>query len=419
MDKKSIVIFVIIICGFMFRLWFQSLVPQPHVYDQTAYERFAGMINDKFLAVYPLRSYGLPMIYAPLFRIFGSRQDVWILGNAFMDTLTLILVYLIAGKIFRDRLITYSATIIYAFNIFSSGYVGVMLTEIPAILFVTLFAYLIISDNHKSSVARGVAIGITAGFLPQIRPTYLYWSGAVFVYFLYSLLRYNRFSRNAIRIAVFSITALSMPFLYSSAANYRNYGTPTAISIDNIMVRELYTSLFVTRSLPTGEDQSYWQWPNEVVQAWMDYEIPGTARDRENRKIRYAEAALKIIRYDPRSFVVSRLQKAWFVWEKHYVFPYRLGWTAAGHIVITVYIVNLLYLSAAVSGLILWRRSNRTNYGRRFYWLTLSLVAYITLVHTVSTAEERYTLPAYALLAVWAGYGSTMLLKKIGLRFRK
>src|SRR3990167_9157167 len=88
--------------GFIFRLWFIYLVPQPFVFDQVVYEYIASSIQTHLLYVDRFRTYGYPFIMA-IVGLMGKSALIWKMFQVCLDTAVAILIYLTGKKIFGGK----------------------------------------------------------------------------------------------------------------------------------------------------------------------------------------------------------------------------------------------------------------------------------------------------------------------------
>lgn len=403
---------LLLLAGSVFKFWFARLNPQPFVYDQWQYFNYAvQMIANGFHAD-PSRLYGFPFLIIPLVRFFGDAQIPFTIFNTVMDTVTGLLVFLIARRTIGGRT-PWIALVLYMFNPFTAGYVGVLLTEIPAIFFVTLLGYLtVLASKSKQAIVFPVT-GLVAGFLPQIRPGYSYFSGMVLVYLCFLIVRRLKPVRVKAVALAGSIMLFILPFSYNVAANMKIYRQFSVQSVDDAFWREAYLSIVVGKALPTG-DGRLWQWPTEAHNVWIEYSSPTTPTGRREMSAKYKNIVLGIFRKDPAGFVLSHIIRMKNAWEKNYVYPY---WVVPEKPFVAItYWGNIVLLGLGLGGLIIGMSEIRKKDTLRTLLLySAMLILYMNFTHIFTTGEERFTLPAYPLIILWTGYA---LGKIYDLRFR-
>lgn len=392
MKKEQCVLIMGFIVGIVFRLWFINVSPQPFQFDQYEYFSFAIQMLNRGLFASSARLYGYPLFQAILYKIFSpySIQPI-IVFQAVIDGLTALLIYQWAKVLFRKRSVPWIAFVLYVFNPYTSAYVGVVLSEITGVFFTALFLYLFTLFLLKKKSSIFLLFSLVAGFLPQIRPAFLYFTVGLF---LISLYRYRKK-----RVAVIGILLFILPFLYVLWGNVVYFKEWKLTNVDRIPPRELFISIMVPDRAPYHAKSGYDVYPPEVMQLYEEYSvIPTNQKERAAMGNRYFAKSMEIIKEDPWLFIRQRLGKMFFVWEKHFLFYYQEIPNVVRDKL--VYWGNLAFLVLGIAGLVIW--STRKNmllpavYG--------SFIAYISIVHCVSLAEERYSLPGYPLLLLFAAY---------------
>jgi predicted MFS family arabinose efflux permease len=124
---------------------------------------------------------------------------------------------------------------------------------------------------------------------------------------------------------------------------------------------------------------------------------------------------INIFREDPKKFIVNHFYKLFYVWEKHFLFTYKIG-PDSPMIRFSVYWGNILLLFSGLAGIISawWQSMRKTNRQlKNMIMLSVILLSYISVAHVFSTSEERFSLPAYPIVAVFAGYAWSVLTERI------
>src|SRR3990167_9969978 len=108
---KKYLIFFFLLSGLIYRIWFFLHFPQPVVYDQTEYLRYAAGLRQDIWYSETARLYGYPLILNAVFFLSGySFQNVFVF-QAILDTLTAFLIFRLAQYIF-DRKTAFLAMIL-------------------------------------------------------------------------------------------------------------------------------------------------------------------------------------------------------------------------------------------------------------------------------------------------------------------
>lgn len=405
---------VFFILGVWFRLWLSQLVPQPFIGDQYDYNRFAEGIRENGLFALSSRLYGYPLIVATIYTLFGGSFEAVYFIQAILDTATAFIIFSIGKKIFPQKSAANIAFFLYLFNPFSSAFVGMILTEVTAIFLLSALLYIFLLFFKKKKAILLFLIAFLLGYLPQVRPPFLFFTLGMI--FLISFLVKKIFPGNKKTAAVSCLCFIlySLPFLYNIAGNWKYFGEATPLTVDNIFVRELYISLYVERSPFHAVSLS--MFPPQVRQIYA--ELTPLPKNRQERKMvaaKYLDLAVDYIRENPARFVISHLKKTWYVWEKHFIFYFVQPESKT--IDFLTYWGNILLLSQALLGFCLWYKKTLGQPSKLKYGFTAAfsvfLTLYISFLHAFSLSEERYSLPGYPLLFLFAGYGISIFLRHL------
>jgi hypothetical protein len=394
--------------GFAYRIFIALLVKQPVIYDQFEYINYAFKMLERPLFAEPARLYGYPLLIAPILKIFGINDPMpWIIIQSLIDIATAVLVYKIAANIFSGErwyiaLISY---ILYLFNPFTAAYVGVLLSEIPSIFMVTCIVYLAILFLQKRKIGYLLLIAFISGFLPQVRPSFVFFTAGIMLLSGFWIIQ----AKNKIGVIFTTLGLMAamyiLPFSYTLASNYVNYGEVMPLTVDRVFWREVYLSNFIGRGIPFAANPE-WDWPQEAYRVWWEYSMPTTKAGRVAMAAKYEKLSLMVISADIPKFVKLHLNKLWYVWEKHFIYPYYLGLDTP-LIRLLVYWSNVILLVSGWLGLGLYIKNSYQSVNKKrllIGWIVAILFMYISAVHVFSTSEERFSLPAYPLIAVFAGY---------------
>lgn len=387
--KYWLIIFFIL--GILFRLWFVNLVPQPFGGDQEEYHKVAldllGKHENAYTGAY--RLWGYPMLLALDYSIFGTADPFgWKVFQAAMDSLTGIIVFLIAYELFKNKKAAWIGFILYLFNPFIAAYVGVRLTEIVCIFLVTGVFYLVIKFIKTKAPVFLFLLAFLLGFLPFVRPGYLFFSLIVFVWLIRRVMREMRV------MGVVMMIIFILPFVYNMARNYRYFGQPALVTVDNLFVREFYISLYMNNYDNEANI------PIQINRIYREFSTAKNAPERRTMAQKYLELGVNDILSDPVKFMGNRIKKMWFVWEKHRLFAYE---NPVNPILNNaVYIINILLLVVAGAG---FGFAVKKMKDRWFLYMTLFLAVYISVLHAFTITAERFSLPAYPLVFLFAGYG--------------
>lgn len=398
-SRSTIFIGLFLLLGFLFRLWIAQLVPQPFVYDQDEYYGYALGILNKGLHADLYRLYGYPLIIAPLIYFFGVKSAVpWTVFHAVLDTITALLVYWIAKKVFQERRVAWIAFLLYLFNPFTAGYVGVLLSEVVTVFLVTVISVLLIRYFEKKSTSLLFVLTALLGFLPQVRPVFIVLSLVIAGALVWAAGKRLKKIQEKLSLGLMILSVFSLPFWYTITGNLVYYRQFSVVGVEPTFVRELYASLFIGRGMPFT-DTKWGDWPVEAQNAWGAFTSPKNAVGRAAVADQYLGKAIAIIKRDPVGFLGSRFAKMGYVWEKHFIYPYAMGKPSDEAKTLT-YWGNIVLLCFALIGMTAAFKRNK-----RQIAAVLLFFLYISVAHMVSTSEERFSLPAYPWVMVLAGFG--------------
>ncbi|MDO8451695.1 MAG: glycosyltransferase family 39 protein [bacterium] len=390
--------------GILFRLWFISLAPQPFGWDQYEYETYAGKMlgSPWFLASHSYRPYPYPLFLALLYRVFGfGNHGIVIAAQAIVDSATAVLLFLalrVAGK-------RQAATVVgflYALNPFTSGYVGVLLSEVLSAFFMALTLLLGVSAVARPSRFHATVFGVVVGLAAHTRSAAFAWA-VVPVFLAISLFPRQK----KIVLAVCVAVGLFIPTMYPLSVNVRDWHEISLSTVDSTFARELFNGAILRRLPPFT-----YSYPLDVQvmygEYYSEYDPGRTSRARKEMAKKYIDKAWIIIKTDPWDYIKVRFQKMWYVWQKENLFFYeepgferRKGFT---------YVLNLAVLSSAVFGIIISLAEKK---GKTSRWIMLTIIGtilYGTIAFSFTHAEYRLTIPLYPYIIVASGIAITRIL---------
>ncbi len=449
MKKYLIILFVL---GVIYRFWIANLVAQPFAFDQTEYHNFALQILDKGLVAWQARLYGYPLFLAVIYKIFGAGNFFAVsVVQSIVDSLTGVLIYLIGIKIFQSKKIAWVCYLLYLLNPFTSVYVVLTLSEVWGVFWVVLLTYLLVEFAASSGInfstppnrsrnslfcpyipsrsGSGVVckiysflaiinsrlphllgvISLLLGFLPQVRPAFLFYGIVVLAWLVIGVIREMREMK--ILRGMMMVILFTLPFTYNIIGNWIYFKQFSLTTVDNLLVREFYISLYVPGRSPFHAKTPD-VFPPEVQKIYSEYTpLPQNANERKAMADKYLNLGLQKVSENPLEFIITRLRKFWYVWEKHFLYYYT---QPENKIVdFLTYWGNNLLILLGLAGFVSWYRKNKKSHLVWFGWFVIFTIAYISLVHSFSLAEERYSLPGYPFIFLFAGYGVWILLKRV------
>lgn len=444
MKKYLIILFIL---GIIFRLWIANLVPQPFVFDQTEYHSFALQMLDKGLVSWQPRLYGYPLFLSLIYRLFGEGNFLAVfVVQSIVDTLTGLIIYLIAKKIFKNQIVAIFSFTLYLFNPFTSVYAVLTLSEVWGIFLMAVIIYLLIEfaevghdffphlpkslhfvpqNGTRGAQGGGRAqkawsprklflLAFLLGYLPQVRPAFLFYSltllGIIVIWIYKSYIQIpspGRSPSGHLPGVLIAILLFILPFTYNAMGNWVYFRQFSPMTVDNLFVREFYISLYVSGRSPF-QAATPDVFPPEVQKIYNEYTpVPQNTYARKAMAQKYFRLGLQKVAENPLDFIFSRIKKFWYVWEKHFIFYYTQPANAL--VDFLTYWGNNLLIFLAVFGFYFWFRKEAKEKMRWFGFFTIFTVFYISLIHSFSLTEERYSFPGYPLIFLFAGYGLRQL----------
>lgn len=408
---RSYRIIVLFILGLLVRLWLINLFPQPFVFDQLEYDRFARGILEKGVFAETARLYGYPLFLAIIYKFFGVGNLIAVtVFQSILDCISGLLIYLIGRKIFRNYKIALTCYLLYLINPFTSAFAGVVLSEVLATFLLTLGTFMLIVLFEKKESRVIYLSGLILGYLPQVRSSFLFYSLILVILVTISVARHKSFRRKAATLIIF-LALYFLPFTYNILGNWVYFRQISLTTVDNLFVRELYISLFVSgRSTihPKNNDA----YPKEIQALYAEYSSkPQNELERSAMAKKYLNLSIQEIMKDPRRFIISRIAKTWYVWEKRAIFLYNQP--GNNTVDFLTYWGNNLFLLGGIYGLNRWGKLKQA--GNIFEWRIIIIfsIIYISILHSFSATDERYSLPGYPLIFLFAGYGMWDIMYKV------
>ncbi len=401
MKKEYFVLIVGFIVAIVFRFWFISISPQFFGFDQFDYHTFALQMIKNGVYAESARLYGYPIFLAIMYKFIGfeNLQAIYVF-QAIADSMTAIIVYQWAKLLFNKKSVSWVAFVLYIFNPYTSAYVGMILSEVTGIFFTALLLYFFTLFWLKKKIIVFLIFSFVAGFLPQIRPAFLYF--AVGLFFISVYIWWKEIKLRYIGIALFIL-----PFLYVLLGNVMYFDEWKLTNVDRVFPRELFISIIVPNRLSDDVRQGRIAFPKEVTRLYKEYSVkPKNQKERTAMAHVYFAQSMEIIKKNPWQFIRERFGKMFFVWEKHFLFYYEESPNTLRDQM--VYWGNMILLMSGLSGLLVWFVKKRS----LLAVLYASFIIYISIIHSFSLAEERYSLPGYPLLFLFAGYTLDQLYRR-------
>jgi hypothetical protein len=391
-SEASVIIGVFIIAVF-FRFWFANRYPQPFIFDQTEYEMYAAKIylHPVMLASHSYRSYIYPLFMALVYKItgFGQRYIIYDIQIA-IDSIAAIIIYVITSRYLRLPHAALAAALSYALNPFSIGYVGVILSEIQTVYFVTATLLWLIIYLKNPTIFKGFLLGLHIGLAFATRNALLLWM-VVPIGMIIIRRIHIRFPKSFIALVV----GLFLTLIYPLYVNYRDFHEISITTVDNLYVLNFYIGTVLKNTT---------LWTNTIQTAYGEYysefHPERTSDYRKNIRKKYLNLAFSEIRRDPMGYLRYRLIAVWNAWQKdgflvyiassQFVKPYHKPFLVT---------INLLFLTLTFIGLFFGKVKRNENWQIIKFFIISSLII-LTVSLALTTGENRYTIPFYAICTI-------------------
>lgn len=401
--KRTYLLVFLFILGLVFRFWLINLVPQPFAHDQLQYHNYARGIVEKGLFAHTFRLYGYPMLIAPVYFLFGSdNATAWKIFQIIMDTSTAVLVFLMAKHLFINKRVAYISYLLYLFNPFTSAYAGVLLTEVASIFFTALMIYFFILFIKQRKLKYLVLLVFTMGYLTQVRSTFFFYTLLLLVAVIYILRHLQPAVGKWLQLSLLTIFIYFLPYIYTISGNAVIYKQFSLLTVDDFFIQNMYLSLYVDRWPYHPNENTLF--PRQVGQVFGEFSFGvKNAEERKALSKKYWDLSWTELTGKPVYYISRALTKCWYIWEKHTLFYYQ---ELSNQPVLTwLYWVNLASLFSGLAGFLSWILSKKMSFEQRIFGIfSISLIAYLTVIHIFSVSEERFSLPAYPLVFLFMGY---------------
>ncbi len=167
----KISVFILVILGFILRLFWIIKVPNLPISDyKTYYDIAVSIVRGETHPLFGYQGIGYPLLLAVFFYLFGST-DIFIakIINVILSTGTLVIIYMISKKLFKNNIAPTMVLLIVTLLPNYIAYNNVLGTETFFLFLFTTILLIFLSDfNSKIKFPLlGILIGLTALTKPQ------------------------------------------------------------------------------------------------------------------------------------------------------------------------------------------------------------------------------------------------------------
>ncbi|MDZ7330980.1 MAG: glycosyltransferase family 39 protein [candidate division KSB1 bacterium] len=390
---------VIFIFALIIRIFFILFWLQERLYwdDEFAYDRLATQLIEKHCyqneegKPTAFRPPAYPLFLALNYLLWGRHFWAARMFQAFIDCLTLVLVYLIAKRIFNPKTAVLSASI-YSFYPLLIYTASTFFPTTLSIFLLALFIYLLVSTRQQRSFWKLMFIGIIAGLSVLTVPTFLAFIFLALGWLYFDLREVDPRRFFPIGIMVIFMTFTMLPWLIR---NYCVFNQPFVLSTNSGYNFWMGNNTWATPT--TGNSIRY---PDYLAK-----ELTQAKSEVEQEKIFYQDA-LQYIKKNPGKFILLTFKKAVNLWQL-YPTPttgYKMMDRLSKLMSVLSYGPILLF---AIFGLIIsWR--DRKEYTLLFVLLFVSF----TISYAFFITKTRFRLPLDPYLIMLASFAIAELGRK-------
>lgn len=394
--KKHFVI--LLIAGFIFRLFLASHAYDTLIFDALGYSDFAkDFLSGKLVIDCCAKNVGYSLFLALVYGIFGI-ENVWAVRivHILLDLGSSALLYGISKKVFNES-VANIVFVLYLFNPFTAAFTGLVLAETVTIFYLTLIAFVLTRPSLPRSAWLWFSLGLLFGLLLFTRHSFYY---VIFVYlFLLSFLLFTRMKQRL----QFLLIVFSGFFLVSSYSLYGYYTTFRKITLVppyNLKYEIIYMNYYLWH-YPEVEFKGIHPMYQEVVQGY--WETPFEKKAEHSQK--YKKLFLERLPADWPVFVHNIASNIVWLWDKDHLYTYADPFYPFDQWPLRI-LNGILFVCFAI-GIIGYAVGERTRALRQpLFLMSVLLFLYITFLFSLLSNESRHSLAFYPFLILWAGYGA-------------
>ena len=286
------------------------------VHDAIRYNYLGKSILDSksFSAFSSFRTPGYPVYIALIYSIFGTRVWVVLLTHIFLDIGTVILVFLLAKKLFGNDSIAKIAAFLYSICILSVCMAMMLITEVLFLFILTLSILLFLKAIETWRIRNFVLVAFLVGLAALVKPVAKYVPVVMAVTLLFQREKgFSTLVRIVVLILVFLVTIAPW-----QARNFQKFGFYALSDIQGSMLFR-YNVAFV-KAFDEGKSVQ------EAEKELIGDAVEGIENPFERSKI-YQRIAIKYISEHPFKFLYYHMKGCanLFLATPKYTVIYLLG----------------------------------------------------------------------------------------------
>lgn len=389
---------ILLIAGFIFRLFLVSHAYDKLIFDALGYSEFAkDFLSGKLVIDCCAKNVGYSLFLALVYRIFGV-ENVWAVRivHILLDLGTASLLYGISKTVFNKR-VANIVFVLYLFNPFTAAFTGLVLAETVTIFYVTMIAFVLSRPSLPARPWLWLSLGFLFGLLLFTRHSFYY---GIFVFlFLQSYLLFTRM-KERLQFLLIAFLGFFLASSYSLFAYYVTFRKVTLVPPYNLKYEIIYMNYYLWH-YPEVEFKGIHPMYQEVVQGY--WETPLEKRAEHSQK--YKKLFLERLPTDWPVFVHNTAWNIVWLWDKDHLYTYADPFYPLDQWPLRI--LNGILLVCFAIGIISYGFRERTRAWRQpLFLMSVLLFLYITFLFSLLSNESRHTLAFYPLLTLWAGYGA-------------
>jgi len=405
--KERVIILLLLLLALIIRIGIIIKIEEPIDKDALEYYSIAKNVIEKHIfsidGVSPTsrRSPGYPMFLALFITLFGSNPTYIYIVQAFVNILTIYLIYL-SLKILKTK----SAVCIIITALFvidtSFVYVNVLYAEIVTMLIITILLYISVNrtvseKKYTQSILQGTCVGV----LILLRPTFLYLPIFIIVCIIIChLFKLDIRAKESVIVSIVAILTI-LPWSIRNRIVFDQW-----IPLVNAGGSELWQAnleienLTVWYSVTNIEKYEQQRTESAALQSQLRSEyrqLYNLNTDIELNQF-LKQKAKEIILAHPFRYTLLCFNRFLIFWFSPPIGSATLNSVSS---LIFVFFLSLKYWMTILGIFGLWRYA-RLDFSGAF--VVVTIVAYATVLHSATHAIQRYFLPVIPLVYFGLGY---------------
>lgn len=395
-NKEKYLLILIISIGLLIRLYLIFTIEEPIDKDAAQYYNIANNILAKNMCsidgIHPtaVRSPGYPLIIAMVISIAGKNVNTIYVFQALINLATIILVYLSLKRAGVSSVHRVTTIVIFTFST-SFVYVNVLYAEITAMFFVSLIIYSNIDQRLKKiPVTKSIIIGVLTGSLIYIRPTFLYFPFFLLINIPFTKHLFRKSRTKELLITAITAVMIVAPWTIRNNLIFQKWIPLVSLGgcalwQANVEISERTVWYSVTDIQKYEAQRTYSaNLQNELINNYRKkYKISG---QEELNSFLFRKGIQNIINH-PLRYMLLSFNRFLIFW-----FSPPIGATTLKSIHPIIFILALLF-KYLLTILAIWGLYRMAHHNWEQYSLLILMVLYLTLLHSLGHAIQRYFLP--------------------------